>query len=348
MEQNYVILDYLKRNTGRSAATPDASLLRWNEFFQEVQCSVFDCAGRLLLLKTSEDAHWNICNTFCIGEETGREAILRLFRELFGSELPIDSLQYLRALKRRSTITDIFELHLPEGNLVTVPQDVQTLWVTEEEFDLLCEEGQIRESIAAVFHYREMQAMHYKNIYRSGWPRVINCSYIWEYVRDDIFDGVISLHSIKNVQGGPSIKYMEGQGFTITDNGYYWLQYAPRGEHFWLTVMFDTQRQVVQYYFDITYLNEVYWDGTAYFFDLFLDIVVLPNGHQVLLDEDELLEAYQSGQITKDMLDLAYREYNRLSARLSEHEPMLRTVCTKHLNHLIRRLEREEGRGSNH
>lgn len=347
MKQEYVILDYLKRNTGRSAETPDVSLLHWNEFFMEVQCSVFDSEGHLLLLKESEDSHWNICSTFCIGEETGRSAILRLFGELFGTDFPTDSLQYFRALKRRNTITDLYELHLPEGTCVPAPGNLQMLWVTEAEFDRLCGEGQVRESIAAVFHYREMQAMHYKNIYRSGWPRVTNCSYIWEYVRDDIFDGVVSLHSIKNVQGGPSIKYMEGHGFTITDNGYYWLQYAPRGEHFWLTVMFDTRREVVQYYFDITYLNEVYWDGTAYFFDLFLDIVVLPGGHQVLLDEDELLEAYQSGQITKDMLDLAYAEYNRLSARLREHEPMLRSVCTKHLNHLIRRLEREENARNN-
>ncbi len=339
MGQGYVIYNHLKQDTGRAPASPDFSALQWNEFYQDVSCSIFRSDGRLLLVREQEDAPWNICHTFCIGSETGRDAVLRLLDSLFTPPLPTEHLQYLRALKRRYTITDLYELSLSDDVPLVLRPDVLSCFVTEAEFDVLCAESLVVKSVATAFHYREMLAMHYKNIYRSGWPRVTGCSYIWEYVRDDCLDGVVSLHAINDVKGGPSVKYMEGQEFTITDAGYYWLQYAPKGQNFWLTVMYDTEYRIVQYYFDITYLNEVYWDGTAYFFDLFLDIVLLPNGHQLLLDEDELLEAYQSGQITKDMLELAYAEYHRLTELLRGHEPTLHALCDKLLHHLRRRME---------
>ncbi len=339
MEQKYIIYDYLRRDTGRSSASPDSALLRWNEFYMDVQCSIFDTAGRLLIMKAPEASVWNIFTTYCMGKETGRDAVVRLVTDTFGAAFPTHNLQYLRALKRQYTMTDLFELQLPEHFDIGEHDSLLLRFVTEEEFQELCELGQVSEAISAAFHYREMRALSYKNVYRSGWPRVSHCSYVWEYRKNDLLDGVVSLHAINGVNGGPSIKKMQGQEFTITDTGYYWLQYAPKDKNFWLTVMFDSNREIVQYYFDITYLNEVYWDGTAYFFDLFLDIVLLPGGNQLLLDEDELLEAYQSGQITKPMLDLAYDEVHRLSSLLEGNEPELQAICKKLLAQLIRRLE---------
>lgn len=342
MEQNYIIYDYLRRDTGRSSTSPDSALLHWNEFYMDAQCSIFDTDGRLLIRKAPEDSVWNIFTTYCMGNETGKDAVVRLLTDTFGEAFPVHNLQYLRALKRQYTMTDLFELQLPEHFDIDGHSSLLLRFVTEDEFRALCELGQVSEAISAAFHYREMRSLSYKNVYRSGWPRVTQCSYVWEYRRDDLLDGVVSLHAINGVKGGPSIKRMQGQEFTITDTGYYWLQYAPKDKNFWLTVMFDSNREVVQYYFDITYLNEVYWDGTAYFFDLYLDIVMLPGGNQLLLDEDELLGAYQSGQITKQMLDLAYDEVHRLTKRLEGHEPELQAICKKLLAQLIRRMKSGE------
>ncbi len=41
-----------------------------------------------------------------------------------------------------------------------------------------------------------------------------------------------------------------------------------------------------------------------------ISLYVFPSGEIILLDEDELKDALESGDITKDDFDLAYREAN--------------------------------------
>ncbi len=338
MERRYDIYDYRKHVTGKTCDTPTPSLLHWNEFFAEVICSIFDFEGKLLLLRRPGDSEWDLCRAYVYSGETFAEALMRLLSSLFGSGISDAPTEFLRTLKRRYTFSELYEIHLPKNLLLPIPDGYELCTVDESTFASLCDRGLVAESATSSFEHRRMLALHYKTIYRSGWPRVTECDYVWEYIRDDCFNGVIALHAIQDVIGGPSVKQMEGKNFTITDKGYYWFQYAPKNEHFWLTAMFDSDLNVIQYYFDITYRNEVFWDGEASFYDLFLDIVLLPNGHQVLLDEDELLEAYQSGQIPKDMLDLAYAEHERLSTAMETKELLLRSICLTYVKRLLRRL----------
>ncbi len=344
MNQRLAILDYLKQPTG-AFCDGDPQTLQWNEFVGYAQCSVFDCSGRILLLRrkhSDSSMYWEGAGSYLYEQADSLTTITSVLSELLGNAFIPANLSYLRALNRHLTIIDLYEYHLPtDAPISKLPKEYsEARFVTEEELKLFIFEGVVRESMHAAFHYREMAAMHYKNIYRSGWPRVTKREYTWEYVRDNLLDGIISLLHIQNVKQ-KNVKTMIGRDFIITDKDYYWFQYAPSKEHFWLTAMFDPDLNIVQYYFDISYLNEVFWDGNAYFFDLYLDIVLIPGGTQILLDEDELDEAFSSGKITKEMYDLAWEECHKLQARLEGREEELRELVLKLTKHLKRQLERK-------
>lgn len=91
---------------------------------------------------------------------------------------------------------------------------------------------------------------------------------------------------------------LSGARRTITQTGYSWLQIAPENRHFWMTVMFDEAGQPIENYIDITLENHLPENDDAWFVDLFLDIVLEPNGRATLLDADELDAALTRNEIT--------------------------------------------------
>ena len=71
--------------------------------------------------------------------------------------------------------------------------------------------------------------------------------------------------------------------------------------------MLDNQKQLVQYYIDVTKrVKKIDDRGLPYFDDLYLDVVLLPNGEVYVLDEDELEDAYKIGDVTKEEYELAW------------------------------------------
>jgi len=68
--------------------------------------------------------------------------------------------------------------------------------------------------------------------------------------------------------------------------------------------MIDPNDNIVQYYYDITDRNIL--DGeNSRFYDLYLDVVVLPDGNATILDTDELDAALKSGIITNTQYEAA-------------------------------------------
>jgi hypothetical protein len=100
------------------------------------------------------------------------------------------------------------------------------------------------------------------------------------------------------------------------------LEYVASGGNISVTItgsvgisMYDGEGKIIEWYFDITKANGVDEDGKPYYDDLFLDLVLLPDGQVITLDEDELLEALNNGIITREDYDLAYRVKDRLLDR---------------------------------
>jgi len=97
------------------------------------------------------------------------------------------------------------------------------------------------------------------------------------------------------------------ESYCLAADGYRWLMVLPLDEHWCITAMYDARGKIVEWYFDITRQNYVDEDGLPCFDDLYLDLVLMPNGRMAMLDEDELLEGLSSGAVTKEDYGFAYR-----------------------------------------
>lgn len=152
------------------------------------------------------------------------------------------------------------------------------------------------------------------------------------FIEDD-FKGDISLLTIKKVKKEWRID--EEKRCILADN-YKWLQIYPEGKHYCITAMIDDKDNIVEWYFDIARElgNE---DGIPYEDDLYLDVVIVPDGRIHLLDEDELEDAYNKKEVNKKDYDMAYKTANMIMEKAKEKDTVEKlTVFTKkYLNKLM-------------
>lgn len=126
-----------------------------------------------------------------------------------------------------------------------------------------------------------------------------------QYHKDDFFEGGIGLITFTGLEEPDVIKTSEGD-LCVADNGYQWLELVPKDKHFVLTAMIHDD-EIFQQYIDISLKNEIYENGDAVFYDLFLDVVLLKDGTPGIIDTDELEEALSAKVITKEEYELAKR-----------------------------------------
>lgn len=144
-----------------------------------------------------------------------------------------------------------------------------------------------------------------KTINREKWKRIRKRESFYKNIKTEDFEGEIGLIHFIEVES-PLIKKYKNIENTLVANGYYWLQMAPKNKNYWITAMFNEKKELVQFYFDVTKQNIIKNNGKSYFYDFFLDVVILPNGESYLLDEDELLEALEIGEINQNEYDMSY------------------------------------------
>ena len=148
-----------------------------------------------------------------------------------------------------------------------------------------------------------MLHIQHKTIAREDWPRILARETAYMPIDTPSLRGMACLFRLKKTKA-PLISNVFGNDMTILDDDYTWLQIAPEGQHWWLSVMFDTTGRLVQYYFDVSINNHIDGDRST-FDDLFLDVVMRNDGAVILLDQDELDEALASSVITEAQYELS-------------------------------------------
>ena len=139
---------------------------------------------------------------------------------------------------------------------------------------------------------------------RPSWSRIIEKDYKCTYIDIPEFKGYVTkLHLIKVKK--PLYVFMHRNKLKVADDGYVWYMLFPDDKHYSLTAMADNEGNIVQFYFDIVFKNELNEDGIPGFDDLFLD-VVFTKKDSILLDEEDLSAALREGLIDPDTADLAY------------------------------------------
>lgn len=95
-------------------------------------------------------------------------------------------------------------------------------------------------------------------------------------------------------------------GRCLIDNGYYIVEVIPKHENYTMRVFINDKKEILEYYFDISLENGLDEESNIpYYDDLYLDITINKEGKIKILDEDELLDALNKNEITKEEFNLA-------------------------------------------
>jgi uncharacterized protein len=162
---------------------------------------------------------------------------------------------------------------------------------------------------------------------RADWQRILEKEY--RLVRCDLesFHGWITEFKMLRVRE-PLFVLSPGGSVRIADAGFTWLHYLRDDANHVVTLMLDSSGAIVQWYIDIVLEHGLDERGVPYFDDLYLDVVVSPDGQFEIKDADELEAALNAGVISLAQFDLAWLETNRLVGLLERGELNLRHLPT--------------------
>lgn len=141
----------------------------------------------------------------------------------------------------------------------------------------------------------------------------LNDNYEQIRVDEDFFKGYACFLKLQNIEN-PLIVNNGKETVCIKDNDYEWIEVYPENGKYAITIMFDDNNNLIEWYFDIS-KNIGIENGIPYEDDLYLDMVITPNGEKLVIDEDELLEARDKGDITQEDVDSAYQTLSELEEK---------------------------------
>jgi uncharacterized protein len=169
---------------------------------------------------------------------------------------------------------------------------------------------------------------------RPNWTRLIEKRFKLIYIEEKEFKGHVSIIHIDKVRE-PLVLEVAGENLCLVNNGFIWIQHFPKDCNYALTTMFDEKHEVVQWYFDICTGNKINSLGIPYYDDLYLDVVLMPTGEIILLDENELEQALKENDITKTQYELAYFEAQKLIHIIQKNKELLPLNSIWYLQHMV-------------
>lgn len=138
-------------------------------------------------------------------------------------------------------------------------------------------------------------------------------NYTQDRIESDYFTGYVCYIKLKNIEK-PLVVNNGLETICIKDNNYEWFELYPDNGKYALTIMFDDDNKLIEWYFDISKKIGLE-NGIPYEDDLYLDMIITPEGKQIVIDEDELLSAEKSGDITNEDVDDAYKTLDYLKEK---------------------------------
>ena len=150
-------------------------------------------------------------------------------------------------------------------------------------------------------------------------------------IQTDEFSGDVVFYEFIEIND----KIMIPNGKNILDHHYKWLEFYDYNSKIKLTAIYDENNKIVEWYFDIA--KEIGKENNVpYEDDLYLDVVVTPEGTIHLLDEDELKDAFNKLEINKADFDMAYHEAKKLMNQLENNKNHLKRFTDHYLNLMMK------------
>ncbi|WP_051348732.1 DUF402 domain-containing protein [Peribacillus kribbensis] len=151
--------------------------------------------------------------------------------------------------------------------------------------------------------------MKRKKADRENWSRLLASQF--HSSRSTDYNGMWTRIDFEKIREPLFVTY-NGITQCIVEEGYSWIQLFPEGERYTVTAVVDTKGRIIQWYMDVCWQHGIGDNGIPWYDDLYLDLVILPDGEYFILDEDELADALQSNAITKEQFDSAYQTLSML------------------------------------
>lgn len=134
-------------------------------------------------------------------------------------------------------------------------------------------------------------------------------------VASELITGYIGLIEVREVSEAQTWKF-RGEDIIVCDKGIKWLSILPEDDWYCITAMMNEKEEILLWYIDMIASQGIDADGVPYFDDLYLDLVVYPDGTVLVDDMDELEEALKQKDITQEQFDLVLATSDRLQKGL--------------------------------
>lgn len=144
-----------------------------------------------------------------------------------------------------------------------------------------------------------------------------NNIYQQKRVDRNYFKGYIAKVKANKVEN-PFDVSIDGQTWCVINTNYIYYIAYPDNENYALTIIYDENENIVQWYFDVAKSLGIE-NNIPFEEDLYIDLVIRPNGEYFILDEDELLEARDNNLITDDDVKLAYKVVKDLESKYAKN-----------------------------
>ena len=148
---------------------------------------------------------------------------------------------------------------------------------------------------------------------------------------DSDFKGDIALINFKKMYKPYMIKNIN---ICMANDNYKWVEFYDYTKKYRLTAMYNEKNEIVEWYFDIA-RKIGKENGIPYEDDLYLDVVLRPDGTTILLDEDELKDAFDRKEMTKEEYDEAYKIATDLIERINGKAEEMKEFTNKYLNIML-------------
>lgn len=120
-----------------------------------------------------------------------------------------------------------------------------------------------------------------------------------------------------------------------------WLQLIPDRKKHVITAMYLPDNSLSVCYVDVIENMEYDADGVAVFIDKYLDVVFTTQGDVIIADRDELDEALESGDISKEQYDSALIECDLIISELCSDIAKTNKRLAKILNYVNDKTDKE-------
>ena len=128
--------------------------------------------------------------------------------------------------------------------------------------------------------------------------------------------------------------YVLDNGICVLDNNYKYIEFYDYNSKVKLTAMYNEKSEIIEWYFDIA-RKIGKENGIPYEDDLYLDVLLRPDGEVILLDEDDLMEAYNRKEISQEDYEEAYKIANELIKKIKGKKEKVKKFTDKYLNLML-------------